>query len=225
MAKTIKQWSLTDSVSVLPGCGPTKTQRLSEKGVRTLQDLLNYNGLAPQGVNVAQMRFLTAQGLGTDTHVAAPAVMSTQSLQMGSASGCPTLTEHSWFNLAGHVLQKARPPTRVHIGQLIVAPYGVVLGTSWLHRGQWKFRAVSPLMLACTHVLWKRKDIISDDSDEDVDELHRCPTYLAADTELPRFTVDTGRVLLNEAQSDMLKLALREVSLFQQHSVLSQLED
>lgn len=214
-------------MSVLPGCGPMKTQRLRECNVVTLADLLRYTGPAPHGVNVTQMKHITQQALGGGgggAPAAAPLTLTTITPMVHTGDTVPRTKDHNWYNLAGHILNRDAAPTRVHIGKLIVAPYGVVIETSWRHAGTWRSRAVTPLMLACTFVLWSRDEIVSDDSDdEEVGELSKTqiPLYMVADTTLPVFRVNTDTLRLNDVQKDQLRLACREVRMYQQQSILS----
>jgi hypothetical protein len=207
-------WDLTNNVNVIPGCGPIKTRTLREVGVCTLHDLLNYTGPAPPGMNLTQMKFLIHKETG-------------QSVPTGMISHptpvlytAPHTMNHTWFQLAGHVLHKDGSTSRVEISSLIIAPYGVVLATNWFSKGKWRFRAVTPLMLAVTHVMWTNHEVVSDDSDEEVDQKKSpVPSYLLSSTDMPWFEV-SAMEKLNNVQSDQLQLQVREVNLYQQHSLL-----
>lgn len=218
--------NLSDSVSVLPGCGATKTQRLRGVGVITLRDLINYTGPAPPGVNIGQMKCLV--GFQQQTQLPPTQMLSTMAYPTASTSSgvaTPRTKSHSWYNLAGHILHRQGATTRVHLGELMIAPYGVVIATSWRRGGKWRFRAVTPLMLACTFVLWNRSEIVSDDSDEEEEAKGTKPSipmYLVAGTDLPHFELLPDCIWsLTDIQTDQLKLAMREVQLYQAHSVLS----
>lgn len=203
---------LTDSVSALPGIGPQKTKTLNEMGLWTIGDILNYQGAQPRGINVPQLKTLIEQRLKSQPSpvVTAPASLS------------PHTDKHNWFGLCGHALLGRGKTVRVRIGELILAPYGCVLATSWRHKNDWKHRAISPLMLAVAHLLWTRIDVVSDSDEENDDEALE---YRAAPTDLPVFAVDDGQTwVLSETQRDQLQLACREVKTFQEQSVLTLFE-
>ena len=184
-----------------------------EIGLKTLNDVLLFNGLAPKGINLAQLKQVIQQRMsGGVMHPPAPHTVIVS----------PHTEQHSWFGLCGHVLTR-QSTLRVHIGPLMVTPYGCVLATSWrLKNATWKTRAVTPLMLAAAHLLWTRMAVVSDASDsEDTTEVP--PEYLLADTELPMFT-SAAPENLNDTQTHMFQLALREVNRFQKHSLLALIE-
>jgi hypothetical protein len=213
-------WQLSNDVNVLPGCGIMKQQRLYQVGVRTLHDVLNYTGPAPAGVNVLQMKYLVRKGTGLNIdNISSTSVISQPSPTLMHVEA-PHTTQHSWNKLSGHILHKNGSTTRVEISTLIVTPYGVVMATTWFAKGKWSFRAVTPLMLAVTHVLWTNHEVVSDESDEDMDQKMVVPDYLLYSTDLPWFTVTTSSMNLDQVQKDQLKLMRREVNLYQQHSWL-----
>lgn len=201
-----------DPVTSLCGLGPTKAARLRDIGVMTLRDLMQYAGPAPKGVNIAQFKHLAAQHLVAPPPPPLPV----------AAPPFPTTERHSWFKLCGHALLKHGKTVRVEIGALMVAPYGCVLATTWRQGDKWNHRAITPLMLAATHVLWTQAAVVSEEEPEETnEELKETDEYRSASVDLPRFKVFEDEWKLGETQAHQLKLAVREVRTFQNHSVLA----
>lgn len=198
------QWKLTDPVTVLPGIGTKKSERLRESGMNTLQDVLNFTGTSPAGFNISSLQLLIKQNSSI------PAPPPPPPAAAAAASSNEAFTEkHSWFQRVGHVMV-SNLPVRVHILELRFMDYGCVLHTTWFHNSKWHHRPATPLCLATVHYLWINNFCVSDDSEsEDIK-----PEYLSIEPHLPPFEVFDESLELTKTQQDMLNLTIKETSVF-----------
>jgi len=193
-----------DSVVAIPGCGPRTAEKLNVVGVVTVKDLLEYRGASPEGpVNLSRLQATARSLVNATPPTPAPLV---------PAAGSPPHTkQHSWYGLVGHRLG-SRVVRRVRIGMLMITPYGVVLAT----RDKGGTFPVSPLMLSCTHTLWKGTYVVSDDEGhEDGGEAR-----LSSEVDLTvKFEVAESGWTLTDAQRDALKLVVAETQAYQSRSL------
>lgn len=179
-------------VTTLPGCGEGKAAIMQSVGVKTLQDLQDYVGPNPPGVNMDRFKQLIP--MQTERHeqkwgpirssIIPPSTFvpsaSVPSTSVPFSERQVWTTHHTWYNMAGHI-QFEDKLIRVRIGEYVANE-----GTVWVHWGL-KKRQVTPQYLASIHVLWLLEDVVSDGDDDD--DTEEDPEWFLLDTHLGAFQV------------------------------------
>lgn len=214
-------FSKSDSVRLLPGCGPVKSSTLAALGIYTIQDLMDYNSSRDPSGLVSKFKVVARERLRVEEDK--PFILKNPPTEL--PKHIITVEDHSWFGKVGHVeFESAGPVVRVRIGAFLVTPYGALLRVSSMSRRKVRTRIVSPLLLASMHTLWVRAEILSEEEATEAEEDDDVPSPPPKDSEeLPFFTLNLEGLLetLTSEHRDMIRLSVREVQSFQRRSVLT----
>lgn len=210
------------SVSALKGCGVKRAQQLREVGIESCQDLLDYRGPDIPGINLTSLKEKARHVLGVaEWQVPLPAAMvpavppsvetTPPAAQHTEAKGGgpPSTIRHAWYGLPAHMM-KDQHFWRVKVGELMIAPCGVLLVC---HSGR-QVWPCTPTALLMYNVLWVRRDVISDNDDDDE------VMQLGPPQALPTWAVEEDTWQLTVDQRTALCLSNRETCQMQELSLL-----
>lgn len=176
--------SKSDPITLLKGCGKVTIKKLNLNGIYTYQHMLDFRGDIP-GVNILTLQKTAIQEVKTTKEI----------------------SEHNWKDRVGHVIRARGQVTRAIIENLVIGPHLILLNVRWKVNGKILRKAVSPISLLCTQVMWLSSDIISDDSDDD--------SCQHMDSILPKFLVDTESSIvqnLTSAEQEAIHSVIKETN-------------
>jgi len=137
--------------------------------------------------------------------------MSTMSSSSSSSSplSIPHLPLiHSWTNKEAHIVRKNGHVARCRIQELELHGGEVSIIVVFNEQGKSKRKAVCPLMIAATHVLWHAEKAVSSDEEDQNKEFIAPPDVTQP---LPHLDC-TNSYLLNDVQKRKLKWKLTQVN-------------
>ena len=175
-------------VSHLKGCGKQTTERFHANGIRTLTDLVKFDGTI-RGVAIDKFKRQAKEALRCEKEIAA----------------------HNWKSRVVHVICAKGRVTRAEIGNLVIGPHITYLWVTWREKKGMVRKKVSPVNLLCANVMWFNGDIISDDEDEDSPELGLEPVKEF----LPKFFVDPQNFMVQQLTTNekaAIKFVVREIN-------------
>ena len=118
--------------------------------------------------------------------------------------------QHNWKNKVGHIMRKKGHVVRCQIERLQIHEGETSVVVAFNENGKGKKKAVCPLMLAATNVLWRAQRVVSSDEEDDPNLAHPIPPP-DFDVPLPAL-VCTNPYILNTAQQRKLKWKLAQVN-------------
>lgn len=202
------------------GATPKQLMRLAEAGLTTRAQLCAHQGKTIRFMSAStldRLKSLNAAPLSSPVLAPAPAPGA------ASVPGVAGFRGHSWHKLVPHVNVDGHVLRGV-VHRMVVAPDMLGFEVETVVPGQGRGRSfMSASALWAAHYLWLQGDVVSDDSDDDGEDVGpghpqfkdpRDPLFMVHgfDRMLPKLSVDVPRDKLTDQQCDKVKMVVNEVN-------------